>query len=85
MISAPELGRRLRSAREARGLTQAAAAEKAGLHKQTISDLECGRSMPAFGRVVDLVEALGFDPAIVAPEWFPARSGRGRKPVEKTG
>jgi transcriptional regulator with XRE-family HTH domain len=68
MIDRIESGRRLAAARQARGLTQAAAAELAPISARELSDLERGRRMPSWALVLELVGRLGLDPAIVAPE-----------------
>jgi transcriptional regulator with XRE-family HTH domain len=72
MLTARECGDRLRRAREARGLKVYRAAQilrEAGLPAQErdVMGAEAGRVL-AWNRLIAWVEALGYDPAIVAPE-----------------
>lgn len=53
------LGQRLRSAREARGLTLDQVSELAGLSKAHLSRLESGERQASIGALVDLATALG--------------------------
>jgi transcriptional regulator with XRE-family HTH domain len=48
------VGEVLKQARSATGLTQEAAAEKAGVSRQTMSNWENGRSYPDFGSIINL-------------------------------
>jgi transcriptional regulator with XRE-family HTH domain len=50
---------RLRQLREEAGLTQAALAERAGLHLHGLTKLEQGDREPAWSTVLALAEALG--------------------------
>ncbi|MHB1422830.1 MAG: helix-turn-helix domain-containing protein [Gemmataceae bacterium] len=89
-------GARLRELRIAAGLSQPALAEKAGLSKHGISDLEQGRRLPAWATVLALCSAFGIDPNAFTEEPAnvpaPAR-GRPKKadglvepgPAERTG
>lgn len=49
----------LQQAREAKGLTVAELAEKAGIDRATIYRLEDGRNVPGLATVVKLEKALG--------------------------
>ena len=53
-----EVGRRIRAARVARKMSQAALAEKANLSSAEISQIECGRSDPRTQTLIRIVEAL---------------------------
>jgi transcriptional regulator with XRE-family HTH domain len=53
------LGRNLRSLRQAKGLSQEAFAEEAGLHRTYVSDLERGARNPSLTVVDKLARALG--------------------------
>lgn len=53
------LGRRLRSARESRGMTLDQVSELAGLSKAHLSRLESGERQASIGALVDLSTALG--------------------------
>ena len=56
----PDVGRRLRELREARGLTQAALCERcAALSRSFVSRVEHGRFLPSLGFLERLAEALG--------------------------
>ena len=50
---------RLRELRQAAGMTQPELAEKSGLSKAGIADLEQGRREPSWSTVLKLAEALG--------------------------
>ena len=52
----------LTEARERRGLTQAALAERAGVNKSTVLRVERGDVMPSHSTVVSLEKALGLRP-----------------------
>ena len=53
-----QLGRELRKARLARGLTQADVAERVDTDPETISRFERGATLPSLTRLLDLAEAL---------------------------
>jgi transcriptional regulator with XRE-family HTH domain len=52
------LGRNLRSLRQAKGLSQEAFAEEAGLHRTYVSDLERGARNPSLTVIDKLARAL---------------------------
>lgn len=54
-----ELGRRLRGAREAAGLSVTQLAEAAGVSRRHITEAEAGRANLSVGKLFDLSEALG--------------------------
>ena len=64
-LSGPEddelklLGRRIRLARLRRSLTQADIAERTGISRPTVIDLESGKSGVAIGALVSVLAALG--------------------------
>jgi transcriptional regulator with XRE-family HTH domain len=75
---------RLKERREAAGLTQAALAERAGLHALTVAKLEQGLREPTWATVQALAKALGvrctaFEDAGPAPPREPASRGRRRR------
>lgn len=55
----PALGAALRQLRHDAKLTQEALEEKTGIHRTWISQIEQGRSNPAWGTVLKLTGALG--------------------------
>jgi transcriptional regulator with XRE-family HTH domain len=63
-LTAKELGGRVRAEREARGRSQSWVAERVGVRRQTIADLEAGRNV-AVNVLVGTVAALGKGLAIV--------------------
>lgn len=63
-----EAGRRLRAAREAKGLSQVEAARILGVAPPKLSEWERGRRVFDWTRLVAYVDALGLDWRIVLPE-----------------
>ena len=63
-LTAKELGERVRAEREARGRSQSSVAERVGVRRQTIADLEAGRNV-ALNVLMGAVAALGKGLAIV--------------------
>lgn len=83
MNAATWFGPRLKELRTAAGLTQPELAEKAGMSKGGIADLEQGRNQPAWETVLKLAAALGVDCKAFQQQPAdpdPARRGRPRKP-----
>jgi transcriptional regulator with XRE-family HTH domain len=84
MGKADWFGGRLRELREAAGLTQAALAERAGLARGGVAQLEAGKRKPAWETVVAIIEALDVLPeAFLTPPASDVPSGRGRPPKPK--
>ena len=75
-------GLRLKELRELAGLTQPQLAEKAGMSKGGVADLEQGRREPSWATVLTLAEALGVNCLAFqqAPDSEAAPRGRGRPP-----
>ena len=63
-LTAKDLGERVRAEREARGRSQSWVAERVGVRRQTIADLEAGRNV-ALNVLLGTVAALGKGLAIV--------------------
>lgn len=59
------LGARLRALREERGLTQAAAAERAGLHAVQIARVEGGSANPTIATIVAMARAYEVELAVL--------------------
>src|SRR5262245_10361830 len=85
-MNAGQFGLRLKQLREAAGLTQPQLAEKAGLSKGGIANLEQGIREPAWSTVLLLAEALGVDCRAFqeAPAADVKPRGRGRPPKPDT-
>ena len=67
MIDATEIGREVRGARIALGLTQARLAERAGVSLPTVQNVEAGRANPAHRTLCRLLDPLGLSLEIGAP------------------
>jgi HTH-type transcriptional regulator/antitoxin HipB len=63
-LTAKELGKHIRAERKARGRTQAWVAERVGVRRQTIADLEAGRNV-ALNVLMGTLAALGKGLAVV--------------------
>jgi len=63
-LTGKELGERVRAEREARGRSQSWVAERVGVRRQTIADLEAGRNV-ALNVLMGAVAALGKGLAIM--------------------
>jgi transcriptional regulator with XRE-family HTH domain len=61
-------GDRLRAARERRGLSQEALAEKAGVDRKLIYRTELGQTSPRLDAVMQIAEALGVQPSTLLPK-----------------
>lgn len=51
----------LKKRREAAGMTQEALAEKVGVVRQTISNIECGIALPSVSTALAIAEILDFN------------------------
>jgi transcriptional regulator with XRE-family HTH domain len=73
------LGRNVVEAREQRGLTQTATAERAGLHRTEVSLIERGKRVPRLDTIVKLAGAMHMEPCalLVGMAWKldPAKGG----------
>lgn len=72
------LGRRIREAREAAGLTQEELALRVDLSRASIANVERGNQRVALHKFVELAQALGVEPMrlLPRPEGRAARVGR---------
>ncbi len=62
------VGKRLRKARMAAGLSQTQLAERAGVNRNIVTDLENGKArIPAFDKLVLLARALDVQPEYLCP------------------
>jgi transcriptional regulator with XRE-family HTH domain len=75
------LGRNVVEAREKRGLTQTATAERAGLHRTEVSLIERGQRVPRLDTIVKLAGALQMEPCalLVGMAWKPDPAEGGSK------
>jgi transcriptional regulator with XRE-family HTH domain len=78
MIEREECGRRLKVAREATGLSQTEAAARLEWKQPTLSQYESGARVPSWIVLLEMVEKLGLDPAIVFPEFARPRAKSNR-------
>lgn len=69
--SAAVVGRRIRAAREARGLTQAHLATTLGRTPTSVSYWEGGQRAPGLEDLVEIARVLGIDPATLLPSQPP--------------
>lgn len=58
--------------RRLRGLTGRSLAERAGISKSYLSDVELGKRRPTRAKVMALARALGVEPAVLCAESCPA-------------
>jgi HTH-type transcriptional regulator/antitoxin HipB len=64
-----DVGARVRAGRHALGLTQAQLAQRLGMSRQWVVDLEAGRGAPGFGAVVTALAEVGISlNAVPAPD-----------------
>jgi len=61
-----DLGDHLRTWRKLNGLTSALAAERAGISRQTLRDIETGTGTVSTGNLLRVLRVLGILPAVVA-------------------
>jgi transcriptional regulator with XRE-family HTH domain len=84
MVDPAWFGPRLKELREAAGLTQPELAERAGLTKAGVANLEQGRTRPHWDTVVALCLALAVDPGqFMRPPLSREPAGPGRPPKAK--
>lgn len=62
-----ELGRRIRDAREAAGLTQEDLAQRVALSRASVANIERGNQRVALHQFVELAQALGVEPVRLLP------------------
>lgn len=60
-----EFGRRLRSLRESKGISQEELADRAGVHRTYVSSVERGRRNISLANIHSLADALGVSPALL--------------------
>ncbi len=75
-MTRPEFAARFKAAREALGLTQAEAAAAIGVPQPRVAEYESGVRVPPTLRLIEIIETLGLDPAILFPEFFSRRQPR---------
>jgi transcriptional regulator with XRE-family HTH domain len=62
-----EMGKKLKSARERKNLTQAELASKAGLNTNYYACIERGEVNPSFSKIQSIVKALGITSSEIMP------------------
>jgi transcriptional regulator with XRE-family HTH domain len=60
-----KLGKRLREMRSARGMSQEVLAQLAGLNRNYVNQVECGRRNVSIVNLVKIAEALAVDLAVL--------------------
>jgi transcriptional regulator with XRE-family HTH domain len=78
----PLLAERLRVIRAQRGLTVVQAAEKIGIDRHTLRDLELGRRRPNFETMEKVAKGYGVSVGDLVEEGEPALSGKAEAPEE---
>ena len=63
-----KLGKRLRETRTARGMSQEVLAQLAGLNRNYVNQVECGRRNVSILNLVKIAEALAVDLAVLIGE-----------------
>jgi transcriptional regulator with XRE-family HTH domain len=76
-----EVGRRVRMAREAAGLTQDALADRVELSRTSVTNIEKGRQKIALHTLCKVASAVGVEPASLLP---PETGGERRAGCHKT-
>jgi len=69
LFTPPSLGVALRHFRKEAGLTQAELAERAGVHRTYLSDLECGDQSEQVRRLFRLFRELGVRVTLEKADW----------------
>lgn len=64
-----EIGRRIREARRRASLTQVELAQRAGLARTSITNIEMGNQQPTVHALWRIAEALRTPPCDLLPEW----------------
>lgn len=59
------IGQNIKKLREQKGLTQTELAEKVGLERASLSNIECGRRWPGTDVVVRIADVLGIKVAVL--------------------
>jgi transcriptional regulator with XRE-family HTH domain len=74
---ARHVGRNIRRARQAAGLSKGELADRAGIHWTVLVSYEAGSGIPILETFVKIAWALGVPPASLLPglEWDPLESG----------
>lgn len=64
------IGKKIEACRKSKGMTQAALAEKAGIDRTYINNVEAGRKVPKLNTISRIANALGVHPITLLPDWF---------------
>jgi y4mF family transcriptional regulator len=68
LVSAGEIGKAVRSARDVRGITQSDLADKAKVHRSFVIDLENGKESLHIGKVLAVLKSAGLVGVVVPAE-----------------
>ncbi len=72
-MSRADMARRIREAREQRGITQTEAAQRLGVPPSRIWEWETGARTPLAITIVEIIEKLELDPRIIFPEFWASK------------
>lgn len=64
------IGEKIKAFRKSKGMTQAALAEKAGIDRTYINNVEAGRKVPKLNAISRIANALDVHPITLLPDWF---------------
>ena len=80
-----DIGRALRAARKAEGLSQKALSDRIGLTQAQISRFENGKSDPRLSSLVEVARGLGVEVMLVPTDAVPAAVTLGAQPESDDG
>jgi transcriptional regulator with XRE-family HTH domain len=80
-----KVGRNIRRIRRAADLSQEAAAERAGLHREGLSVYETGRQEAKLETILKIAGGIGVEPGVLfdGVRWDPGRFARGVFVIEE--
>ncbi len=80
-----DIGRALRAARKAEGLSQRALSDRIGLTQAQISKFENGRADPRLSSLVEVARGVGVEVMLVPKDAVPAALALGAQPESGDG
>jgi len=76
------IGARIKRFRNQKGLTQVKLAEKAGISRSYLADVEANRYNPSLATLMDLAQALGIAVSYLLEVYLPDSSSNAVEPIE---